>query len=127
MKIVEVVPKNHYPQTPARTFEVVEKITAPYHVWNAHGVLGFPEYVSLCKIDMNKEPIGFAVDMNSLQTIKATVEEAKILHDAAGVGGSTLKDARKRLKRLLVANKKCNAYQIEKLQKAIPVLEKYTA
>ena len=80
------------------TFEIVDKITDDYFVWNIGENMGHPEYIPLC-IDLypgNKE--SFEINTLSLRAIKLPAEEVKLLREAAHVGIVSKKAAEKAIK-----------------------------
>ena len=79
-------------------FEIVEKITDDYFVWNIGENMGHPEYIPLC-IDLypgDKE--SFEINPLCLRAIKLPSEEVKLLREAAHYGITSKKAAEKAIK-----------------------------
>ena len=81
-------------------FEIVEKVSEWFIVWNIGDNMGTDEYIPLAmRLSCNKDDDNYYhINSNNLKAIKLPVEEVKALREAAHNGISCLVDAEKALK-----------------------------
>lgn len=81
-------------------FEIVEKVSERFIVWNIGDNIGTDEYIPLAmRLSYNKDDDNYYhINSNNLKAIKLPVEEVKALREAAHNGISCLVDAEKALK-----------------------------
>ena len=81
-------------------FEIVEKVSERFIVWNIGDNMGTDEYIPLAmRLSYNKDDDNYYnINSNNLKAIKLPVEEVKALREAAHNGISCLVDAEKALK-----------------------------
>ena len=80
------------------TFEIVEKIPANFFVWNIGENMGSNEYIPIAQ-DLHPEDKGnFEINANTLKAIKLSVEEVRLLREAATFGIVSRATAEKAIK-----------------------------
>lgn len=79
-------------------FEIVEKITAGFFVWNIGDNMGLDEYIPICEDLHPEDKDNYEINTSTLKAIKLSVEEVKVLRKAASVGINSKKTAEKALK-----------------------------
>ena len=109
---------------PVYRFEIVDGIPKGFFVWDIGTLNGYEDYLPLAEIQPDKEPKGYAVNMNTLKAIKMTADEVDILMAAGDYGGNSLKDIYRLMKRYKNNTKK--KYICEKFEPAIPLLKRIT-
>lgn len=79
-------------------FEIVEKIPAGFFVWNIGDNMGLDEYIPICKDLHPEDKENFEIDTASLKAIKLSINEVKVLRQAASWGVNSKATAEKALK-----------------------------
>lgn len=100
-----------------RQYQVVDKIPDGYDVWNIAGINGNPEYLPLCVCYEGT----YTVMIDRLLAIKIPEADQKIMYASSMWGAGNLIKARRLLKR-----KNLNQRTRERIEKALPLFEKYT-
>ena len=79
-------------------FKIVDKIPTNFFVWNIGENMGHDEYIPLCEDLHPEDKDDYTINTNTLKTIKLSVEEVKLLRNAAHVGIVSKSTAEKALK-----------------------------
>lgn len=79
-------------------FEVVYKIPEGFFVWNIGENMGTDEYIPICEDLHPEDKDNYEINPNTLKAIKLSIEEVKVLREAAHVGIVSKKTAEKALK-----------------------------
>ena len=79
-------------------FEIVEKITKNYFVWNIGENMGTDEYIPICEDLQPEDKDSYDINASTLKAIKLSREEVETLREAAHVGIVSKATAEKALK-----------------------------
>ena len=80
------------------SYEVVEKIPSGFFVWNIGENMGTDEYIPICEDLHPEDKDNYEINTRTLKAIKLSVEEVKVLREAAHVGIVSKTTAEKALK-----------------------------
>ena len=79
-------------------FEIVEKIPNNHFVWSIGENMGTDEYIPICEDLHPEDKDNYEINTSTLKAIKLSIEEVKVLREAAHVGIVSKKTAEKALK-----------------------------
>lgn len=100
------------------SFEIVDRIPQHYSVWNIHGIPGHPDLLPLCFCP----PGSYEIIPELLRAVRMDPEDCRMLLKASAIGADNLSSAHR-----LISRKRLSAADRSRIEKAIPILEKYTA
>ena len=104
------------------TFELVEKITLPYFIWNIGD--NMPDgYLPLCKLKA-VQPFegGRSIEVENLRAIKT--EGAQVILAAIGGGQNTIPEMERYIKRYKNARPGTYSYRkVQRMKKALPYMQ----
>lgn len=105
------------------TFELVEKITRPYEIWNI-GTYMADGYLPLCRLKRN-QPFteGRCIEMDTLRAIKT--DGAQVILAAIGGGHNTVSKMEEYIEKYENARPGTYSHeQVQKMKKALPYMYK---
>ena len=82
----------------SKSYEVVEKIPSGFFIWNIGENMGDDEYIPICEDLHPEDKDNYEINTSTLKAIKLSIEEVKVLREAAHVGIVSKKTAEKALK-----------------------------